>query len=68
MTQADARERASVDDALAAVANDLAGEFRLQPLLERILRSAVELLDCRSGSLVPDRPGQPHLPQGDRPR
>lgn len=51
MTQADARERASIDDALAAVANDLAGEFRLQPLLERILRSAVELLDCRSGSL-----------------
>lgn len=44
-------ERASVDDALAAVANDLAGEFRLQPLLERILRSAVDLLGCRSGSL-----------------
>ncbi len=44
-------ERASVDDALAGVANDLAGEFRLQPLLERILRSAVELLGCRSGSL-----------------
>ncbi|MGC3995404.1 MAG: GAF domain-containing protein [Propionicimonas sp.] len=51
MTQADALERASVDDALAAVANDLAGEFRLQPLLERILRSAVELLGCHSGSL-----------------
>lgn len=51
MTQAEARERASVVDALAAVANDLAGEFRLQPLLERILRSAVELLGCRSGSL-----------------
>ena len=48
--QADARERASVD-VLAEVANDLAGEFRLQPLLERILRSAVELLGCRSGSL-----------------
>jgi hypothetical protein len=46
----DARERASVD-VLAEVANDLAGEFRLQPLLERILRSAVELLGCRSGSL-----------------
>ena len=44
-------ERGSVDDVLAAVANDLAGEFRLQPLLERILRSAVELLGCRSGSL-----------------
>ncbi|MFV0405303.1 MAG: GAF domain-containing protein [Propioniciclava sp.] len=38
-------------DALAEVAEDLAGEFRLQPLLERILRSAVELLGCRSGSL-----------------
>lgn len=50
MTQADARERASVD-VLAEVANDLAGEFRLQPLLGRILRSAVELLGCRSGSL-----------------
>jgi len=50
MVQADARDRASVD-ALAEVANDLAGEFRLQPLLERILRSAVELLGCRSGSL-----------------
>ncbi len=50
MTQAAARDRASVD-ALAEVANDLAGEFRLQPLLERILRSAVELLGCRSGSL-----------------
>ena len=50
MVQADARDRASVD-ALAGVANDLAGEFRLQPLLERILRSAVELLGCCSGSL-----------------
>lgn len=51
MTQVVGRERASVDDALAAVADDLAGEFRLQPLLERILRSAVELLGCGSGSL-----------------
>ena len=51
MTQADTRGRVSVDDALAAVANDLAGEFRLQPLLEKILRSAVDLLGCRSGSL-----------------
>ena len=45
-----ARERAWAD-AIAAVAEDLAGEFRLQPLLERILRSAVDLLACRSGSL-----------------
>lgn len=51
MTQQDLRERVSVDDALASVANDLAGEFRLQPLLERILRSSVELLGCRSGSI-----------------
>lgn len=51
MTQQDLRERVSIDDALASVANDLAGEFRLQPLLERILRSSVELLGCRSGSI-----------------
>lgn len=50
MAHTDARERASID-ALAEVADDLAGEFRLQPLLERILRSAVELLGCASGSL-----------------
>ncbi len=50
MSHEDARERASVD-ALAELANDLAGEFRLQPLLERILRNAVELLGCHSGSL-----------------
>lgn len=36
---------------LAQVADDLAGEFRLAPLLERILRNAVELLDCSSGSI-----------------
>ncbi|PJJ64993.1 hybrid sensor histidine kinase/response regulator transcription factor [Compostimonas suwonensis] len=36
---------------LAALANDLAGEFRLEPLLDRILRNAVELLDCESGSI-----------------
>ncbi len=51
MVQHDIRERVSVEDALASVANDLAGEFRLQPLLERILRSSVELLGCRSGSI-----------------
>lgn len=51
MTQTRITPRPSVEDALAAVANDLAGEFRLQPLLERILRSSVELLDCTSGSL-----------------
>ena len=45
-----ARERAW-PAALAAVAEDLAGEFRLEPLLEKILRSAVDLLGCRSGSL-----------------
>lgn len=36
---------------LAQVAEDLAGEFRLRPLLERILRNAVELLGCHSGSI-----------------
>ena len=38
-------------DTLTELANDLAGEFRLRPLLERILVSAVELLDCTSGSI-----------------
>ncbi len=36
---------------LTELAGDLAGEFRLQPLLERILRNAVELLGCESGSI-----------------
>ena len=36
---------------LADLAADLAGEFRLQPLLERILANAVELLGCESGSI-----------------
>jgi len=36
---------------LAALANDLAGEFALKPLLERILRNAVLLLGCESGSI-----------------
>lgn len=44
------RERASLAT-LSMLANDLAGELRLQPLLDRILRSAVELLGCDSGSL-----------------
>ena len=38
-------------DTLTELANDLAGEFRLRPLLQRILASAVELLDCTSGSI-----------------
>ena len=37
--------------ALALLANDLAGEFALEPLLHRILRNAVELLRCHSGSI-----------------
>lgn len=36
---------------LALRAGDLAGEFSLEPLLERILRNAVELLHCTSGSI-----------------
>ena len=36
---------------LADLASDLAGQFRLQPLLERILTNAVELLGCSSGSI-----------------
>jgi DNA-binding CsgD family transcriptional regulator len=37
--------------ALATFAADLAGEFQLGPLLERILINAVQLLGCRSGSI-----------------
>lgn len=38
-------------DALAALATDLAGQFALGPLLERVLRHTMELLDCDSGSI-----------------
>lgn len=44
------RDRASLDT-LTRVANSLAGEFRLEPLLELVLRSSVGLLGCASGSL-----------------
>ncbi|AMB57778.1 hybrid sensor histidine kinase/response regulator transcription factor [Microterricola viridarii] len=37
--------------ALAALAADLAGQFELGPLLERILRHTMELLGCDSGSI-----------------
>ncbi|UFS60522.1 GAF domain-containing protein [Subtercola endophyticus] len=36
---------------MASLAEELAGEFRLQPLLEKILTNAVRLLGCRSGSI-----------------
>src|SRR3984957_3906546 len=36
---------------LIAVAEDLAGEFSLRPLLERILRRGTELLECDAGSI-----------------
>ena len=36
---------------LIAVAEDLAGEFALHPLLERILRRCTELLGCHAGSI-----------------
>jgi signal transduction histidine kinase/DNA-binding NarL/FixJ family response regulator len=36
---------------LIAVAEDLAGEFSLCPLLERILRRCTELLGCHAGSI-----------------
>jgi DNA-binding NarL/FixJ family response regulator/signal transduction histidine kinase len=36
---------------LSAVAQELAGEFRLQPLLEKIVTSAVSLMGCSSGSI-----------------
>ncbi|MCX7522406.1 hypothetical protein OSC27_08965 [Microbacterium sp. STN6] len=38
-------------DVLGAMAIDLAGQFSLEPLLERILRHSMELLDCDSGSI-----------------
>lgn len=38
-------------DTLAALAEDLAGHFALEPLLERILRHTLELLGCDSGSI-----------------
>ena len=49
-TPAGRDDRTSLDT-LTELANDLAGEFRLRPLLERVLESAVELLDCTSGSI-----------------
>ena len=36
---------------LIAVAEDLAGELSLRPLLERILRRCTELLGCEAGSI-----------------
>jgi signal transduction histidine kinase/DNA-binding NarL/FixJ family response regulator len=38
-------------ETLAAMANDLAGQFSLEPLLERILVHTMELLGCDSGSI-----------------
>jgi signal transduction histidine kinase/DNA-binding NarL/FixJ family response regulator len=38
-------------DTLAEMANDLAGHFSLEPLLERILRHTMRLLGCDSGSI-----------------
>ena len=38
-------------EALNAVAEDLAGELMLQPLLERILRRCTELMGCSAGSI-----------------
>ncbi|WP_025157140.1 GAF domain-containing protein [Leifsonia aquatica] len=42
---------AATFDTLAALADDLAGHFALEPLLERILRHTLELLGCDSGSI-----------------
>ncbi len=45
--------------ALAGVVEDLAGQFELRPLLDRILRHAADLLGCSSGSIctVDERAG-----------
>jgi hypothetical protein len=44
-------DRAARVEALNAVAEDLAGELLLRPLLERILRRCTELLGCDAGSI-----------------
>lgn len=41
----------STAQAVTAVAQDLAGEFSLRPLLERILLRCTELLNCDAGSI-----------------
>ena len=53
---------------LIAVAEDLAGEFSLRPLLERILRRCTELLGCDAGLDLQRRRGGRHVPQGSRHR
>lgn len=51
---------------LAAYAGDLAGEFALEPLLERILHNAVELLGCESGSICTiDEPARSYRKEVD---
>ena len=47
----DERAMAARAGKLIAVAEDLAGEFSLRPLLERILRRCTELLGCDAGSI-----------------
>jgi signal transduction histidine kinase/DNA-binding NarL/FixJ family response regulator len=47
----DADSAAARAAGLIAVAEDLAGEFSLRPLLERILRRCTELLGCDAGSI-----------------
>jgi GAF domain-containing protein len=46
-----ARDSSARAAGLIAVAEDLAGEFSLRPLLERILRRCTELLGCDAGSI-----------------
>jgi len=45
------RSREEQLEALASFAGDLAGEFEREPLLDRILVNAVQLLGCQSGSI-----------------
>jgi signal transduction histidine kinase/DNA-binding NarL/FixJ family response regulator len=52
--------------ALTAVAEDLAGEFSLRPLLERILLRCTELLDCDAGSVCSvDEPAGTYRKEAD---
>jgi signal transduction histidine kinase/DNA-binding NarL/FixJ family response regulator len=52
--------------ALTAIVEDLAGEFSLRPLLERILRRSTELLGCHAGSIcIVDEPAGVYRKEAD---
>jgi signal transduction histidine kinase/DNA-binding NarL/FixJ family response regulator len=52
--------------ALTGIVEDLAGEFSLRPLLERILRRSTELLGCHAGSIcLVDEPAGVYRKEAD---